>query len=271
MTKDLVVVCQHCGKPNRFVPHPKPGQLAVKPKSTGRLSHLFENSVRSPFSSPSPRTMQAAAIDVPVLGNSSTPVGDWHRSQPVSKIDLLDILSSLADAAVIGGIFAIGSGGVLYAVDYHPFIGAASVGFIAFSVRYARNFDFVRSLTKMVESFTSDTIEIDVPERHKINVSIDETQGDGRHFLEDEISNPSISIDDLKKVAKSVYPHPHVANQFCVSRARIEKEGVSQDKARAILSELKDLNYCHAAKGNKTVLSLRGSSLFRKLAQNGHK
>lgn len=253
--------CPHCGK--QIYAIPKPGQLAIKPARSNRLSHLFESETRSPFGGQHSLRSEAATLP-----------GNYDKTTPVSKIETGDITAAAYDAGISLAIAGVGATGVMYLVGYGEwYVAGPMVGFAVGAGRYFGMVSFAKGLTRIVENWASDEVEIveDVPEQHRIEVGIDEITDDGRHFIEDEISNPSISIEDLQKVSKSMYPHPNVANQWCISRAGIEKEGISQDKARAIISELKDLNYCFNGKGNKTILSLRGRSVLRKLAQNGSK
>lgn len=152
---ELVVTCQHCGKLNRFRPYPRPGQLAVKPQSTSRLNHLFESETRSPFGGQHSLRSEAATLP-----------GNYDKTTPVSKIETGDITAAAYDAGISLAIAGVGATGIMLLVGYSEwYVAGPMLGFVVGAGRYFGMVNFAKGLTKIIESWGSDEVEvIEAPE-----------------------------------------------------------------------------------------------------------
>lgn len=228
MADNIVIHCQHCGKRNLFYA-PSPDQLSA---SQAKLKQL--NST-------------AGAFDY----GSETPPTTRSRGGLLSSF-----WNSEAGVNVTTGLFAGGGSYVLTWLSGYDPVWSVVAGLTA---------GVGLPLLKVI-LYAPKKPEQSEQSEHTVKVRIDDRSGDSRQIILDEIRDKRISLDDLKKAARAVYPHPHKPNQFCISRTSLVGTKMSFDKARAILEELKARNFAFVTSDKKTVLTLRGHSFLKNLS-----
>lgn len=93
-----------------------------------------------------------------------------------------------------------------------------------------------------------------------------ETLDNGVPVMFDEIEDETISIDDLRKVARAV-----VVDGSNFSRpALCSDAGISQTTYHKINREFQRLNFAHPGPGNRTILSPRALAFLRKVYSLPH-
>ena len=105
-------------------------------------------------------------------------------------------------------------------------------------------------------------LEQDTPEtKHTIAIETVENNGNSRHVMLDEIQDTSISLDELRRVAKAYADGTNFSRASMMLNAR-----VSDGKYRKIKSEFERLNLLFTDKGSRNHLSIRGKAVLRRLA-----
>ena len=99
--------------------------------------------------------------------------------------------------------------------------------------------------------------------KHTIQIETVENNGNSRHVLLDDIQDTTISLDELRRVARAYADGTPFSRSRMMMSARI-----SQGKYRKILSEFTRLNLIHTDNGNKNHLSLRGKSVLKQIISN---
>lgn len=99
------------------------------------------------------------------------------------------------------------------------------------------------------------------PNTHKITIETVENYGHSRHVLLDEIEDTSITVDELRRVARAYADGTSFARAPMMIKARI-----SDGKYRKIKREFERLNLLFTDKGSRNHLSLRGQAVLRQLA-----
>jgi len=100
------------------------------------------------------------------------------------------------------------------------------------------------------------------PEPKTMVIQVEQLTEDKKHWLLDEFSD-KITLNDLRKTSKAVF---ELDRAKLISQATICQQGLSQPKARLILDEFRRLNLAYTTKQNRTILTLRGVALLRKVA-----
>ena len=155
MATPIVVKCGYCGKTTQYYAAPQPEQLgAMQPNR-----HLLASDARSIFGGQRQRLHSDAASAAP--GVPSGPSGNYDKTTPISKIEPGDISTAAYDAGISFAIAGVGTAGLMYLAGYSEWhVGGPLAGFVVGAGRYFGMVNFAKSLTRIVECWVSDEVEI---------------------------------------------------------------------------------------------------------------
>lgn len=236
MAKDIVITCQHCGKPNRFYA-PSPEQLGAN----------HPNKFKSKEFQSTSRAFDYGKDDPDPPARSPRRGGFWHsEAMGHIKIGSYFGLVTYAGSAAYHLPDALGYGiGSALTVSG----GLALLGLMAkFPVRPPKP-------------------KSEKPKETTIKTELRTQRSDGKwDYVFDELRDKGVDVSDLEKAAKAIFNDPDLPGVKRLSVKSITKQGMSYNHARKVLAELQEREWVTTRAGNKTIVTMyRGAPFLEKL------